>query len=200
MPGLGCGGIMLATESTRRAEWTCQRVLGPEFSHRCKLSVLSTWLTYHHIHPSTWITFAPIGWYQDADATSDSVDDVTGFLTFPDFTEQALAARFTPGYKLKDWNLDRTVSNDLVDFSLGRKNLETYDLGGCAGLCSSTPGCKAFNICESGLMVQMVAGCFLKRSLRGTPLTDNRLFQIINDPQAWRQAKVTMPNAPTRRR
>lgn len=104
------------------------------------------------IHPSTYLptsaAFAPAG-HLDVDKLFGSVDDAEGFLAFPYFTEQARASRFALGYKLKDWNLNSTVSNDLVEFSIGRKNLETYDLYGCAELCDSTPGCKAFNICES---------------------------------------------------
>lgn len=75
-------------------------------------------------------------------------DDVASFQAFPEFAQHALAATFAPGYELKDRNMKKTVSNNLVEYSLGRKNLETYDLARCAGFCDGTPGCKAFNICE----------------------------------------------------
>lgn len=78
-----------------------------------------------------------------------SVDDVASFRSFPEFSRQASAALVAPGYRLRATNTQTTVSNDLADFSLGRRNLETYDVEECSGHCDSMPGCKAFNLCKS---------------------------------------------------
>lgn len=78
-----------------------------------------------------------------------SVDDVASFLSFPEFTRGASAAVIAPEYRLRAQNLQATVSEDLMEYSLGQRNLKAYDLQECAGLCDSMPGCKAFNLCKN---------------------------------------------------
>lgn len=69
-------------------------------------------------------------------------------MSFPAFTWQASAAVDASGYRLRAKNLQAAVSQELADYSLGQRNLETYDVGECSALCDSMPGCKAFNLCK----------------------------------------------------
>lgn len=72
-----------------------------------------------------------------------SVDSAAAFLSNPVYSNQANTANTPSGYTLEFQNLD--ASSNAYGY-MGYSSFSSYDVQGCANLCTSTNGCSAFNI------------------------------------------------------
>jgi len=74
-----------------------------------------------------------------------SPDTATAFEADTFFSNAALSAVTPTGYNNTFTNL--ACSNNAEGY-MGYRTLDEYDVGACAAICDSAPGCMAFNICK----------------------------------------------------